>query len=219
MIINVDGLTVVMITCQQREPTYLHDTLASLRKATYTSLGLSFTIFNDIKRLANRNASDALEFASGIQRPWVLFLEDDIQVCARFFDSVSAWLTRWQSPEYRIYSFGCAYPEVSERIPGRESWPYPIDQFYGTQAFAIRREDAATLAEYLATTDDPPGQYDLSMHKWARKFYPSLNYFLASVPSFVQHIGTVSSIRPDEPSFTFQSFPGEDWSYVKDGAK
>lgn len=167
---------------------------------------------------ANLNVVSALRFGVGTGAPWTLFLEDDIDVCADFFDSVGTWLDDHARDDRRVYAFGANYPEVAEAAArGETSWDYRINKFYGTQALALRSEDAADLATYLVEhcydrTDDGTA-YDLLMADWSRLRWPEIHHFLASAPSFVEHIGRESLIRPRPETHRFPSWPGREWRY------
>ena len=146
---------------------------------------------------------------------WVVFLEDDIDVCDRFFDSVGAWLDDCARDDRRVYALGSC--QVSKKSRGRAA-DIGIEHFFGTQAFALRRDDAIDLSAYLDEhvydRTDTGAQYDLLMHDWALTRWPSVRHFLASVPSFVQHIGRESVIEPRPSTHLFASWPGREWSYV-----
>jgi len=167
-------------------------------------------------RCANLNVATALRMGQ-TGMPWILFLEDDIDVCANFFDSVGAWLDDHAREDRRVYSFGANYGDVKEIArAGGTSWNYPIRMFYGTQAFAIRSSDAVDLADHLEANPEHCGDgtgYDLLMHGWSKARWPDVKHYLASVPSFVQHIGMSSVIRPRKIIHTFPSWPGRGWSY------
>lgn len=164
------------------------------------------------KVCANINVSEALKQAAGAERPWVLFLEDDIDVCANFFDSVGAWLDKYAQEQYRVYPFGSSHsgPQDFVRVHCK--------QFYGTQCFAIRSSDAISLADYIEancfTLTDNGTCYDLLMAKWVQKVYPPWQTFLAASPSFVQHVGKSSVIQPRKSVHQFASWPGREWSFV-----
>ena len=168
------------------------------------------------KRTANENVAAALR--QGHSRSfaaWVVFLEDDIDVCDRFFDSVGAWLDDCSRDDRRVYALGSC--QVSKKSRGRAA-DIGIEHFFGTQAFALRRDDALNLSAYLDEhvydRTDTGAQYDLLMHDWALARWPSVRHFLASVPSFVQHIGRESVIEPRPSTHLFASWPGREWSYV-----
>lgn len=174
------------------------------------------------KKTPNRNVADALRIGASIchnwEAKWVLFLEDDIDVCDHFIDSVGVWLDEHSRPNYHVFALGANYDRVTELArEGKTNWEYPIDGFYGTQAFAIRPDDAKSLSSWLEKNEFSKNvdgsAYDLIMHDWAHSTFPNNQFFLASVPSFVQHIGTDSVIRPRAGIHTFPSWPGQNWRY------
>lgn len=167
---------------------------------------------------ANENVARALHAGVHHGAPWVLFLEDDIDVCADFFDSVGAWLDDHARDDRRIYVFGANYPEVSEATArGETSWDYRVNKFYGTQALALRSEDALSLSTYLVEhcydRAEDGTAYDLLMADWSQQRWPEIHHFLASAPSFVEHIGRKSLIRPRPETHRFPSWPGREWRY------
>ncbi len=171
----------------------------------------------DDLRCANLNVAAALRDGAN-SSDWVLFLEDDIDICGDFMESTLRWLSEHVSDEYRVYPLGANYPSVlSLSHKGETSWRYPIEKFYGTQAFVLRAEDAFTLAGFLE--DDPyhfneeGTSWDLIMHLWSKSYYPSILHFLTPVPSFVQHIGQNSTVNPRNDIHVFPSFPGPYWVY------
>lgn len=167
---------------------------------------------------ANHNVAEALRRSGERSNKWVLFLEDDISVCASFFDSVGAWLDDNATDEHKVFVFGVPYPHIDECLAnGLSSWKYPIGSFYGTQCFAIGAIDAVDLAAYLTLhcydREFDGTEYDLLMCDWAREC--GEDHFLASCPSFVQHVGRSSIIRPRAETHIFPSWPGVNWSYIR----
>lgn len=165
----------------------------------------------DGRRTHNANATRAMELGALSGADWVLMLEDDIEVCARFLESVDAWLTHHAAPEFPLYTFGCPYPHVEQaRRSGRTSWPYPVRDFYGAQCYAVSRARAISLVPWLQCHPlycGRPRSHDLLLHDWAGEF--GAHYYLASVPSFVQHVGRESAL--DNAYFDFPSFRGTAW--------
>lgn len=171
-------------------------------------------------RIACQNAGHALILGGLSGAPWVLFMEDDLDFCADFLGSVGRFLDKYgHIDRYRLFSFGAAYDQVTQAARnGDDAWPYPIDAFYGTQCFAIRAADAVSLGNYISSnplirTVNNPDAYDLMFHDWAKNLYPG-NCFLASAPSFVQHIGRESICTGKEETHRFESWPGREWTYA-----
>lgn len=171
------------------------------------------------RRAACLNAAAALEAGLKTRAPWILFCEDDLDFCGDFLDSVGRWLDLYGDPRYHIFAFGCAYPQVMTRTHQRAwTWEYPVNCFYGTQCFAIRREEAESLAAYWNTNPKvcdvySPSAYDLMLQDWHRATYPDARVMLASAPSFVQHIGRDSIATSKEQTHTFPSWPGAFWAF------
>jgi len=238
-------IAVVMPTCD-RTPSYFVETLYNLQRAGLWASPRfhSFTICRDdvddnrdhvtvmemfsvrVRGSASallpcENAGRALVCGSLLPAPWVLYLEDDIDVCADFLDSVGDWLDDHANPAHRVYAFGAAYtPQIEAEIArGSSAWEYPVHAFYGTQAIALRAEDARSLGEYWQSNPmvrgvSAPGQYDLMLQDWLRNRYAD-GRILASCPSMVAHLGHQSSIRPEDPSPpVFDSWRGRDWRYM-----
>lgn len=227
---------VVMITIDRSpKPNFIGQTLAALdRSGVFQSLLLdSFTIFDSgsaslkflpmingwpvlsAKRCPVENTAAALRHGAESGSPWVLFLEDDIDVCGRFLESISMWLED-HAEGYEVFPLGANYNTIiaMERL-GKTSWRYAVEQFYGTLAVAMRAETAGQVADYLmqrrGSTEGSP--YDLYMADWARE--RGITYFLTPVPSFVQHTGVESVIRPGSIFHVYESWPGPDWSYKR----
>lgn len=241
-------LAVVLITIDRSpEPSYLSDTLSNLTRGGLLSsprvgslfisdgggssslrhtLGVVEELLDEQvwvagfahRVTANENVEGALRVGACMGAPWVLFLEDDIDVCADFFDSVGAWLDEYASPDHFIYPLGANYEgvECAARL-GADRWVYPVEQFYGTQALAIRSTDAASLASFLEAhrfdRAEDGTAYDLLMADWLRAERAGAS-LLTPAPSFVQHIGRTSSIRPRPATHTFPSWLGREWSYL-----
>ena len=186
---------------------FIHETIVSMSYRLHVK---------SAKRWPTENAACALRLASGAGAPWVLFLEDDIDVCDRFLESTSDWLADF-AYGYRIFPLGANYASLqARRDAGHHTWTYPLDLFYGTLAVAMKAETAASLAAYLDAhfTDS---KYDLLMADWARK--QGVEDFLTPVPSFVQHIGVESLIRPGSAPIIYPCFAGRTWSYERATAK
>lgn len=170
-------------------------------------------------RMANLNSAEALRFGASLGARWILFLEDDIDVCDEFIESVNLWLNENElRVDRHIFVFGANYSQVDEAYAhGRSTWDYGINWFYGTQAIAFRSEDAYDLSCYLKENvfkrNLDGTAYDLVMSDWARATWPQVNHFLASAPSFVQHIGRESIVNPKVKTHTFPSWPGPKWKY------
>jgi hypothetical protein len=166
----------------------------------------------------NQNAIRALEVGLATGKPWICHLEDDIDVIDRFFDGVAQWLTDhtvdWRNPEYLLYTFHAPYKGVRVAVAeGHTSWRYAVSGFYGNQCWAMGRDAAERLLTrlYAQVPTWSSGQgFDLLIKEWAT--IEGDTHFLASAPSFVQHVGTESSLHLGR-FHQNGSFPGQTWRY------
>lgn len=168
--------------------------------------------FYSSKTTATKNAARAFGMAGYHGSDWTLFLEDDIDVCANFLESVDAWLKKHADKGHVVYPMGANYSAIDEMAArGRDYWSYGVQSFYGTLAVAMRPTDAMLVGAHLlasATADE----YDLRIAEWAKG--RGITHFLTPAPSFVQHIGAESTIRPGGDFHQYSSWRGKDWSYV-----
>ena len=184
----------------------------------------SFSVRHPIhRRTPNLNAAEALRLGSETGAEWVLFCEDDLDVIDGFLDAVALWLERHARDDRRLYTFGSAASEGAHGM-----MDVSIEAFYGTTCYALRREDAASMAAYIQKNPKYNGgrfygmgdgsgvevAHDLHYHQWSRLVYPDIPAFAVCVPCFVQHIGTSSGISKRTHDITYKNWPGRDWRYV-----
>lgn len=161
------------------------------------------------------NAAEGLIAAYQTGAEWVLFLEDDIEVCGSFLESVNGWLRDNADPLVPVYSFCACYSKNAGRERTAKSWKYGLGSFYGTQAYAIRASDAPSLASFLqreARDRNQTNGHDLLLRDWVLERYPETTHFLAPGMDFIQHVGKESSIHAGR----FHSYPhfgGYGWQY------
>jgi len=174
-------------------------------------------------RLACENCGTALATAGLTDCDYVLFCEDDLDVSDGFLDSVADWLHDHgeNGNQYPLFAFGAAYDQINQNFArGATAWVYPVRAFYGTQCFALRPADAVSLGSYVESNPliggvRNPNAYDLMFHLWADMKYPGCS-FLASVPSFVEHIGRESGCTGKDETHTFP-WRGADYRYRSRG--
>jgi hypothetical protein len=169
------------------------------------------------RRPSCANGAAALDAAVDTGAEWVLFCEDDIDVCGDFLESVGNWLDTYMAGYY-VGVFGANYPHVAVAAARLEFvWEYPLGLFYGSQCIALRHADAALLADYWRTCPEVKGgtdmAIDLMVADWHRIAHPDQPHLLASAPSFVQHIGRVSYATVKEVTHQFQTWPGPFWVF------
>ena len=164
--------------------------------------------------LACENAGRALEIGAGSGAEWVLFCEDDIDVCDRFLESAAAWLDKFAHDRYGIYPFATPYDINNSN--SQQTAEIDSQSFYGTQCFAIRHHHANLLGNYLLSNPRVKGEvqptfYDLMIADWLRA---NNLLILCSNPSFVEHIGRESVCTDHTTTHRSPSWPGRDWSYA-----
>lgn len=174
-------------------------------------------LFDVADRTLHQNAQRSIQRASEVDAEWAMVLEDDLDFVDCFLESVVAWLR--DQDVCPMYALGANYSQIETAVErGRSSWEYPVGAFYGAQALVWRREDAAQLADWLGPDPFYPGRHgqevrdhghDLLLQRWGRE--RGREYFIASAPSMVQHVGAASGIG--NRFFQFQSFPGPGWRY------
>lgn len=161
------------------------------------------------KRSPTANAARALDLGSRSGSPYVLFLEDDIDVIDGFVESVGMWMDKHF--DTRVWALGANYNWIDAAVVcGEEACRYPLEQFYGTLGFVVRAVDAARIAAHWRRTPDRQ-EYDLMIAEWARE--QGATHFLTPAPSFVQHIGDQSTLRPGDVFHQYSSWPGPQWTY------
>lgn len=174
-------------------------------------------------RTMHENATHAIRTAASAGADFALVLEDDIDVCDRFLDSVAAWLEDHARPDPMMYSFGANYGQIRAAWQrGHTSWDYPVGAFYGALACAWSRASAEDLLEWYGPDPHYPKVVDDVLHKirdcghdlrlghWGRE--RGLTHFLASAPCFVQHVGHESGIG--NRKIQYAGWAGRGWSYV-----
>lgn len=168
----------------------------------------------------NQNAQLALSLPLDHLPEWVVFMEDDIDVCARFVESVSRWLGAHAVPDVRLYTFGSTHPAVTQACgAGVDYAVYGSEDFFGSCCYAVRHEDATDLVRWLEkhpTYNGTHRSHDLLLSTWlSRRFRKALRQVRASAPSFVQHVGDVSGLSPSRTKiYRYVTWPGREWSYA-----
>lgn len=149
------------------------------------------------------NGARCLLESSKHESEWVMFIEDDIEVCSSFLKRVNNWLINNAKENVYAYTMCAAYPEnlSAAASAGQEYWEYPVEAFYGIQCFVMKTKHARSFGEYLL--EAPGGQYnDMHLKDWLVKQGQKVLYTPAP-HSFVQHIGLISNYHKDR----YHSFP------------
>lgn len=175
-------------------------------------------------RTANENAARALKLAAqDAEAQWVLFCEDDFDCCAEFLECIERWLRQHENDKYRLFTFGSAAVSQVD-ADQRKAIPVSLLGFFGTVCYAMRREDAARMAEYIGRNPLYSGgrfygkggvtvAHDLHFHQFHAEHYPKVTHVLASAPSFIQHIGDESGISARKHNIRYASWPGREYVY------
>lgn len=176
------------------------------------------------RRLSTPNVAETLGAGAECGADWVLFCEDDVDFIADFVGAVGRWLDDHAAPPVTVYRFTALNAAMeSKECRARGAWDYPVAQSWGTQCMAMRSHLAADLSSWLLAHPlyrhkdgrMADGAYDLEMHRWAAE--RGLTHFVASVPSFCQHIapyGKDSAIWKERPwPVEFPTWPGREWTY------
>lgn len=211
---------------------YLQGTLAALArsKAVYAcGFDVAIDIIDGKGRTRNENGLACLDAALDRSPMWVLFLEDDLIFCRDFLGSIDRWLTvhaALPAAGPRIYTFYTPLADVGrlyERsVAGRltvnggalDAIPLPVGVWSHCQAIALRAADAAAARDWirnrLPTWGSPRG-FDRLLRQWGLSTWANQRGVIASVPSFVQHVGrdSICGSRWHESP----CFGGVDWSY------
>jgi hypothetical protein len=164
---------------------------------------------------------------------WLLHLEDDISFCADFVGSVERWLTRYQDPQWKVYSFCALRYDHKFPLPAKhlEAWPlWP--ESGGLMAAALHKETVdgfvgeavKLLPDWRKNKQTPEGWgpvsrkdwegcgFDVMLHTWTGPY-------LASNPSFAQHEGDQSLAHRFHEATDGSDirrcdiFAGHHWSY------
>jgi hypothetical protein len=166
-----------------------------------------------------RNAAEGLKYAT-LVASWVILLEDDVQTCGMFLESVSAWLSDLPETQYDFHPLCAGYSGKAGRERTQKVWDFPIGAFYGTQGYVLSRSSARHLGVYLDALEDKTHQrfgHDMAIKEWAKGRWPEITHFQAPGMDFVQHVGKDSSIHPGR-FHQYPHFGGIQWSYRGSGA-
>lgn len=185
-----------IMSCEGRN--YLDTTLASLPAGAEVTVFYQYdtvplerddvSIVNHAKLspLARENAAWNYAYILENGTPYrgqVLILEDDVQCCRNFQARVDEVIDRIPAPG--ITALYACYHWQNPGTPLRVV-PYPINDFYGTQAMLFNAAVAPTAAEYVRAHMYDRAQYDMQLKEvcWQNRIP-----LYAAGYSLVQHIG------------------------------
>lgn len=141
----------------------------------------------------NRALVVALREASRRPCDAVLFMEDDIVVCDRFPQRVTEFVARHWTQAV-MWDFATFYREILECLDrGEDYWDCPVENFWGNQCFAMRRDAAISYARFVdVNTDSIPGYADILYRHWMPSSF-GVDVVRCAVPSLAQHTGIEST--------------------------
>lgn len=163
------------------------------------------------KRTPNENGLEAIragiEYSKG--EPFI-FLEDDLAFIRGFHQAATDFTRLCAGVPSMILPLCAAYKDALLQCRGM-AWRYPVENFYGTQAFVIYPEDAKSFLAYCkAMAKFPERGFDMLLKNWATK--NGAKHFLTPHRSFVQHLGVESSLHNGR-FHHYATWPGADWQY------
>ncbi len=172
------------------------------------------------RRNLHANAARAIQIAGSAGADWAMVVEDDIDVCGDFLESVVAWLEDHAQPSPMMYVFGANYRQIRMLYRERKTvWRYPARNFYGALCCVWSPADALDVVDWYG--DDPAyldkdggkiyGRgHDLMLGRWGQD--RGVTHFWTSVPCFIQHIGLNSGLGNRRIQYAGWRGPG--YSYV-----
>lgn len=174
--------------------------------------------------IQNRPPNEAFVYAARAAQAdgadWTIILEDDIEIIDDFMGSVDRWLQDVQEPSLHFYPLGCALRRAMRKAQadGARSLRWPIREFYGMTAVAIRRTPLATFCAELERAPDwmmPVYGVDENFKRWHLRHYPEQTDTITPVPCFVDHRGTTTSqtMAPAHFTGTYPGFVGTNITY------
>lgn len=210
-------LPLYLVDSGSPHPTWVTETIAALNEGLPLAHLDVELITSEVRLTNNQNAIRALEVGLDTGKPWIVHLEDDLDVIDDVFTGIAAWLGDHDGSPFErfpLYTFHAPYKGVREAVTrGHDFWRYPISVFYGNQCWAVRRIEALSLVDFLRVrvpTWSSGQGFDLLIKAWATE--RGHTHFLASAPSFVQHLGVESSLHLGR-FHQNSSWPGRAWSY------
>lgn len=149
-------------------------------------------------RLPNPNTIHVLEQALLDEADWILFLEDDIEIVDDFLSSTDRWLTDFSHPNIHFYPLGCGVRSALHRARAQElrSWDWPVRNFYGATAVALRPAFAAAFCDAHRQQSDwlmPIYGLDENLKRAHQRLYPEQAFIRTPVPCLIDHRGAVTS--------------------------
>jgi len=153
---------------------------------------------HNIKLNLNENRIRAFETVEKHDGDYIIFLEDDIELCDEFLFKVKKFIKKY---DVGFWDFCTPYDEIVHRFnDGFDYWDCPIEKFYGTQCIVIKKdiipeiiiELKSGIKDMLAKGKPSSKGGDLHFKRWFIKH--NKTHMKCCVPSLVQHKGKKSTI-------------------------
>lgn len=163
------------------------------------------------ERLPNPNTDHVFRQALQDDTDWILFLEDDIDLIEDFLGSTDRWLADYATPDIHFYPLGCGVRRayLRARDEGNRMWDWPLHEFFGATALALRPEFVRAFCETYATRPDwfiDPTGLDENLKQFHRR-YSTSPVLRTPIPCFIDHCGVETSQTTAEPHWT-GTYPG-----------
>lgn len=184
-----------------------------------------------VETTKNEDWLRAVGYCEQIKCDYVIQLEDDILFCNKWLESINTYLKKHKKliDDNPMVSFYTPYKEIERRTKKKiEYWDQSFQQFYGTQCILFKKDIALKAVNHIIKgikdinnysfkfrkkNHKPAGMIgaciDLWLQEWGVHEYPN-KFFIASCPSFVQHIGETPNKHLHQSHFL-----GQKWSYGK----
>lgn len=181
----------------------------------------------------NENWIRALKYSENVNCNYVIGLEDDLKFCKNWIESIHKFTSENKKliDNNPMTMFYCPYQEIERKYNNKKLyWLQPYKKFYGTQCIMFTKQRAIHCANHIEhailnhkdykfnfrskiSSGMFTQAFDMWLQEWGQSEFPK-KYFVASAPSFVQHIGEKGHCK-----YHTSFFLGEDWSYVKKSNK
>ncbi len=122
----------------------------------------------------------------------ILILEDDLDFSSYFMYRLSAWVEKYHHfITNNIVTLYTPYGQINQCLQqGKDFWNYPIDGFYGTQGILGSYTIMNECGQFIKNVNGM--LWDMAIKEWLTTTGRGI---ISTVPSFVQHIGDISSIH------------------------
>lgn len=182
-------------------------------------------IYNDPTRnqiTLRQNMVCMATYCSNTDADFVIMMEDDVETCGNFLESVDSWVEKNFKPNkdklMPVVSFFTPRKQIVEKFKSGESiWRYQASKYYGRQCTMVRKKDCSSIANWFINYfKGKSGGHDLVLQGWMINKFSRRTHLYASSPCFVQHIGRFSSFvdrKKDRLKPISYSYQGKKWSY------